>query len=100
MPYTVTSEAVRTRPLSRTLPIPADRIYVLTRNIPAIQIVPDGEQDRMGLITQLPASAELEAWGSGFDPQTIKVRCNGIFYFVFLQDLEPARKLAAMAAAG
>ncbi|HZQ55461.1 MAG TPA: hypothetical protein VFB14_24900 [Bryobacteraceae bacterium] len=97
MPYTATLEAVDTHLRSRSLPVPPDRTYVLTRNIPAIQIVPEGEQNRLGLITQLPRFSELEACGSGFDPETIKVRCNGILYFVFLQDLEPVRKLAAIA---
>ena len=97
MPNTATLEAVDTHPLSRSLPVPPGRTYVLTRNIPAIQIVPEGEQDRLGLIAQLPQFSELEACGSGFDPETIKVRCNGIFYFVFLQDLEPVRKLPALA---
>ena len=97
MPYTATLEAVDTHPLSSSLSLPPRRKYVLTRNIPAIQIVPEGEQDCLGLIAQLPQFSELEAWGSGFDPQTIKVRCNGIFYFVFLQDIEPVRKAAAFA---
>lgn len=98
MSYTATLEAVDAHPVSsRSFPVLPDRTYVLTRNIPAIQIVPDGEQNRLGLIAQLPQSAELEAWGTGFDPQTIKVRCNGSFYFVFLQDLEPVRKQAAVA---
>jgi hypothetical protein len=98
MPYTATLEAVDTDPVySRSFSVPPGRRYVLTRNIPAIQIVPEGEQDRLGLIAQLPQSAELEACGSGFDSQTIKVRCHGSFYFVFLQDLDPVRKLAATA---
>ena len=95
MPYTPTLQAVDAHPLSRSHAVPTARTYVLARNIPAIQIVPDGERDRLGLMTHLPVSAELQAWGGGFDPQTIKVRCNGVFYFVFLQDLEPVRKLAA-----
>lgn len=98
MSYTATLDAVDAYPVSsRASSVRPGGTYVLTRNIPAIQIVPEGEQNRLGLIAQLPQSAELEAWGSGFDPQTIKVRCNGSFYFVFLQDLESVRKQVAIA---
>jgi hypothetical protein len=81
-------------------PISMERAYTLPRSVPAIQILPteDGERTRLGLITQLPQGAEIEMRGPGFSDRTVNVRCSGASYFVFLEDLEPAKKQMAAAA--
>lgn len=66
--------------------------YFLSKNIAAIQVVPhECETSRLGVITQLPEGAQLDACGDGFDDRTIKVKWQGCCYFVFLQDLEANR---------
>ena len=49
-------------------PIELERVYTLPRTVSAIQILPaeEGENTRMGLITQLPEGAEIEVGGPGF----------------------------------
>lgn len=73
---------------------PPGRSYTLPRNVSAIQVLPsnDGDRVRLGLITQLPEGAEVNSCGNGFNERTLKVQCDGNFYFVFLDDLEPSRK--------
>jgi hypothetical protein len=80
-------------------PIELERVYTLPRTVSAIQILPaeEGENTRMGLITQLPEGAEIEVGGPGFSERTISVRCCGASYFVFLDDLEVIRKHAMAA---
>ena len=75
--------------------------YTLGSNLPAIPILPGHgeEQFRLGLITQLPAGAEIQLGGPGLDESTIKVHSSGASYFVFLEDLNPQRKRAAWATA-
>jgi hypothetical protein len=99
MSHSNSSEAVDVEVVSIPNAVPSGQTYVLGKNIPAIQIIAAGEGDRerLGLIIQLPEGAELDTCGSGFDAQTAKVRCNGAFYFVFLEDLEPVKKPAAYA---
>jgi hypothetical protein len=62
--------------------------YRLTDQISAFEIAysEDGAE-RLGLICRLPAGAELEVCGDGFNHRTLKVRCGEQSYFVFLQDL-------------
>jgi len=55
---------------------------VLRKNIAALAIEADQSgHHRYGLIEQLPI-------GEGFNGRTIKVECNGRYYFVFVQDIE------------
>jgi hypothetical protein len=63
--------------------------YRLTDQISAFEIAysEDGAE-RFGLICRLPAGAELEVCGDGFNHRTLKVRCGRQCYFVFLQDLD------------
>jgi hypothetical protein len=63
--------------------------YRLTDQISAFEIAysEDGAE-RFGLICRLPAGAELEVCGDGFNHRTLKVRCGEQCYFVFLQDLD------------
>ncbi len=76
-----------------------ERIYTLPKNVSAIQILPsdEGERTKLGLITQLPEGAELIIGGPGFSAGTVKVRCGGAWYFVFLDDLDLVRKPLAAA---
>lgn len=78
-----------------------DRAYTLPKNISAIQILASGhgEPTRMGLITQLPQGAEVSIGGPGFSEGTIKVRCGGAWYFVFMDDLDMVKKPATAAMA-
>jgi hypothetical protein len=63
--------------------------YTLPSDIPAIQILPslDGKID-LSPVSMLPQGAELSPCGKGFDLQTVKVRCHGHYYYVFLRDLQ------------
>jgi hypothetical protein len=63
--------------------------YVLSRNISAIQVIPEGSgRMRLGTIHQLPDGAEVEICGEGFNDRTKKVFWEGGFYYVFTEDLE------------
>ncbi len=81
--------------------IPIQQRYTLPRNVSAIQILStDAEQrSRLGLITQLPEGVQVEVGGPGFDDRTVKIRCGGASYYVFLEDLDPQRKRVASASA-
>ena len=62
---------------------------VLYKNISALAI--DADQcgaRRYGLIEQLATGARVILIGDGFNDRTVKVQCNGRYYFVFLQDIE------------
>jgi hypothetical protein len=85
--------------METSTPISLETAYTLPKSVSAIQILPseDGERTRLGLITQLPAGAEIEIGGPGFSDRTISVRCFGASYFVFLDDLEAVRKHATAA---
>jgi hypothetical protein len=79
--------------------IAAERPYTLARNISAIQILSsDDGNPRLGPITQLPQGADVIVAGTGFNEGTVKVRCAGSWYYVFLEDLEPQKKRPALAA--
>ena len=66
-----------------------ERSYTLSRTIAGIQLVPgEGKQGRLGNVSQLRPGSLLDCCGDGYDARTVKVRCEGNFYFVFLQDLE------------
>jgi hypothetical protein len=66
-----------------------ERSYALSRTIAGIQLVPgEGKQGRLGNVSQLRPGSLLELCGDGYDARTVKVRCEGDFYFVFLQDLQ------------
>ena len=63
--------------------------YTLSRNVSAIQVTSsmDGRA-QLGTIMQLPEGAQVEICGDGFNDQTVKVRCEGSFYFIFLEDIQ------------
>lgn len=65
------------------------RHIALPKNIAAIQIqhAEDG-RSQLGVIAELPESAELDVCGEGFNARTVKVRWAGQYYFVFMQDIE------------
>jgi hypothetical protein len=78
-----------------------ERAYTLSKSISAIQVLPneEGERTRLGLITQLPAGAEIEIRGPGFSERTVFVRCSGASYFVFLEDFGDLEERAFAAGA-
>jgi hypothetical protein len=78
---------------------PVAQSYRLARNVSAIPILftPSEGCSPLGLITQLPEGAQIDIGGPGFNDHTVKVRCGGASYYVFLEDLEPQRKRAASA---
>ena len=82
--------------LAYSTSIPFEETYTLGKSVSAIQIMSaeDGSR-RLGLITQLPEGAQIDIGGPGFNDRTVKVRCGGSSYFVFLDDLEPQRKRMA-----
>ena len=81
---------------SEALFIPEDRFLeahhparIVPNRISAIQLTPtNGGGARLGMITQLPQTAQLEVCGDGFNDRTIKVRWRDSFYFVFRADVE------------
>jgi hypothetical protein len=78
-------------------PSPAPPI-LLGKRICAIQLLPDGNGgEKMGLLTQLASGATAEICGTGFNTRTVKVRVNGQYYFVFLQDIGEAQLQAGAA---
>lgn len=75
--------------------------YSLTKNAPAMQIVPDGTGKlRMGALIRLPDGAEVEICGEGFDDRTTKVLWEGSTYYVFRDDLQLNRYSMTAACAG
>ncbi len=68
-----------------------NRLCTLARRIAAISLDKTSGQsegpERMGLILQLPAEADVEVCGEGFNARTVKVRHNDSYYFVFSEDL-------------
>ena len=70
-----------------------DRVYTLSRDISAMQILPFDEAGaRLSPVSKLPRGARIEACGAGYDEHTLKVAYEGHFYLVFLQDLDTQRK--------
>jgi hypothetical protein len=68
-----------------------ERSYTLSRAVAAIQLVSPGghgTKGRLGSVSQLRPGSVLDLCGDGYDARTVKVRCDGSFYFVFLQDVE------------
>jgi len=69
-----------------------ERSHTLSKPISGIQLLPvEGKQGRLGRlgnVLQLARGSHLELCGGGYDARTVKVRCEGKFYFVFLQDLQ------------
>lgn len=66
----------------------ADQLFSLSRSIAAIELIGnEREHPRLGAVMQLPNGIRLEVCGQGFDDQTVKVRLNSKYYYVFVQDL-------------
>jgi hypothetical protein len=66
-----------------------ERSHTLSRPIAGIELVPlEGKQGRLGRVMQLAPGSQIDWCGDGYDVRTVKVRCGGKFYFVFLQDFE------------
>lgn len=68
----------------------AARVCTLARRIPAIALEKSGGPDgrgKLGLILHLAAGSDVEICGDGFNWRTVKVRQNGLYYFIFEEDL-------------
>jgi hypothetical protein len=68
-----------------------NKLCPLDRRIPAI-VLEKSEQgsegeENFGLIVHLAEGSDVEICGEGFNSRTIKVRQNGVYYFVFAEDL-------------
>ena len=67
------------------------RLCTLARRIPAISLEnttdQNGRNGKLGMILQLPAESDVEVCGDGFNSRTVKVCHNGLYYFVFAEDL-------------
>lgn len=75
-----------------------ERAVVLSKAIPAIELVPvENCKARLGRISEIAEGARLEICGSGFNERTIKARWGEGFYFVYVRDLEMAEEKAAVA---
>ncbi len=75
--------------LSIPLTIVVDRRVSVCKPISAVQLINDPRgSTKLGLLSQLRPGSTLEVCGDGFNERTIKVRCDGSFYFVFRQDIE------------
>jgi hypothetical protein len=66
-----------------------ERSLLLEKPICAIQLAYQASGERkLGLLTQLPSGTTGYVCGPGFNERTVKVRVNGQYYFVFLQDIQ------------
>ena len=69
--------------------IAVERSVSLCGPITGVQIMPR-EQGRAALgFSELPEGATVEVCGYGYNERTAKVRVNGQYYLVFLQDIDP-----------
>jgi hypothetical protein len=79
----------------------AENTYTLSRNISAIQVLPDSNDGvRLGTILQLPEGAQVRMTGEGFNERTVRVFWEGANYFVFLEDIGPNRPFATGTSVG
>jgi hypothetical protein len=67
-----------------------DNRVCLRKYIAAIQAMQEEQAgSRLGILSQLAPGTTVEPVGCGFNDRTVKVRAtNGLYYFIFLQDLE------------
>ena len=77
-----------TEALFSALSTPTYRLLTSIAAIPASRASTGAPE--LGAISRLPDGAELTFCGEGFNESTLKVRCEGQFYFVFAQDIAPA----------
>lgn len=68
------------------------KTYLLSRRIAAIRLkrTPDGQRGKLGEFLQLDLGVRVDYCGDGYNERTVKIHCNGEFYFVFRQDLNDA----------
>ena len=62
--------------------------FTLPNDISAVQIqaITDSET-RLSPVSKLPRGARIEPCGRGFNANTLKICCEGQFYFVFTREL-------------
>lgn len=69
------------------------------KDISALEIIPAEGAARLGQLVPLKKGSHLEICGKGFNGRTVKARCDGRFFFIFLRDLEtPATDQISIAA--
>ena len=69
-------------------PVLSEKI-ALQKPISAIQVFQNEDgSSRLGLLSKIGPGMTVERCGEGFNERTVKVRLNGYYYYVFLQDLE------------
>jgi hypothetical protein len=80
------------RGLSIPKPVGAFKQYLLSRRIAAIRLrhAADGRPAELGEFLQLSPGVRVDCCGDGYNERTVKVRCAGKYYVVFLQDLYDA----------
>jgi hypothetical protein len=62
---------------------------VISRRISALQLVQAREgQGKLGPLSQLAPGTDVEICGDGYNEKTTKVRVQGVYFFVFREDLE------------
>ena len=60
-----------------------------SNTVSALQVTYAEEgREEIGLLTQIPRNADLTICGPGFSQGTVRVRFNGLQYFVFREDLQ------------
>lgn len=84
--------------VSITDDVEADQPFTLSGDVSAIELIRIENGDAgLGPVLKIPEGAEIHFCGEGFNDQTLKVRWEDQFYFVFLQDLQAQRKPMAQA---
>lgn len=74
------------------------RSYTLACDISAMQVLRfDDAELTLGPVSKLPKGAKIETCGGGFDKATLKVSYEGLFYFVFRQELGLLEQAASAA---
>lgn len=73
--------------------ISTERTIILQKCISAIPItLGKGGRPKLAPMAMLPEGAALEICGNGFNELTVTAHWAGKSYFVFRQDIRPARK--------
>lgn len=87
--------------VSITDDVEADQPFTLSDDVSAIELVRiENGKARLGPVLKIPQGAEIHFCGEGFNNQTLKVRWENQFFFVFLEDLKAQRKPMTQAVCG
>jgi hypothetical protein len=80
---------INTSAISIPVSISVERIITLAKPIMGVELVCNERQRtiKLGPLSELTSGSTLDVCGEGFNERTIKVRCNGFFYFVLRHDV-------------